>query len=118
MRKILILFISAFKISSCINNPSKEVVKETKIDLEAEYNKYVESNSNSGVFSDIQNLNECKNVVFNEYLEKEFSHKQNAIYSASLRFAWQEIVKQINDSIAYFENDILRDFSKSDSYKK
>lgn len=55
-------------------------------------------------FTAVKKLSEYKNTTFFPTLEQELSENQNAIYCATLLYAWDELRKQINAPIKINKN--------------
>ncbi len=69
-------------------------------------------------FKEVKNLSEFKNTQFIPTLENKISNNKNAVYCATLLFAWDEIRKQINSPLTISKQHVdLVLLNKSTSFK-
>ncbi|MBT3424862.1 MAG: hypothetical protein HN431_18830, partial [Bacteroidetes bacterium] len=85
------------------------------ISFSCKQNQEIEFNADK-TFPDATNLTALEETEFLATLESEVSKDKNAIYAASLLFAWNEIKNAIGQPIISFENPELERMNESSSY--
>jgi hypothetical protein len=109
MKRIAFVIFGFVLLQACNNhNDSIKEVNPTKNqDLAKEFNK---------IFKEVDSLSSFENTNFVTTLESPINKNKNSIYTATLLFAWDEIRKEIKDSIINIENERLDLMNNSKTY--
>lgn len=110
MKRILIITFGLLAFQAC----QSENKAPQPTELEKEINEIPKEFN--PVFKDVDSLGAFDNTDFAPTLESSINKKHNSIYSATILFAWDEIRKEIKDSMTHFTSSELELINKSKSY--
>lgn len=113
MKGLFVIILGLIVLQSCndddtsIEELSPIVIDDENIEITTDF---------EAIFKEVDSLSLFKNTDFVTTLESPIDKNKNSIYAATMLFAWDEIRKEIKDSIINIESNELELMNNSKSY--